>query len=351
MNATPRPRDASTLDLSVVVPVFNEEGNLEPLDAELRATLAASGLTAEILYVDDRSTDGSTRTLQRLLERHRGHPVTTHLIRLRRNFGQTAALAAGFERAAGATVVALDGDGQNDPRDIPRLVDRLAEGYDVVSGWRRRRSDAWSRVLPSRVANWLIGAVSGVRLHDHGCTLKAYRAERLREVHLYGEMHRFIPVYVARQGGRVTELEVGHRPRERGRSKYGSNRILKVLLDLVLILFMSRYFARPMHFFGLASLLFAAALAAVLGAMVIFKLGWLGVLGIPYQADFVETPLPALAGTLLASAILSLFFGILGELLIRIYFELQGLKPFAVEAVEVSGERAGDLARTATPRG
>jgi glycosyltransferase involved in cell wall biosynthesis len=252
-------------------------------------------------------------------------------VRLRRNFGQTAALAAGFERSRGEVIVALDGDGQNDPADIARLVAELERGFDVVSGWRRRRRDAaLTRVWPSRVANRLIGWATGVHLHDYGCTLKAYRRRLLGEVHLYGEMHRFIPVYLARVGARVGELEVAHRPRRAGVSKYGGQRVLKVLLDLVLVVFMSRYFSRPMHFFGQAAFVFGLAAAAVAALMVVFKFGWLELVGIPYQADLVQTPLPALAATFFTAAVLALFFGILGEVLIRIYFETQRLATYAV---------------------
>ncbi|MEM9553852.1 MAG: glycosyltransferase [Acidobacteriota bacterium] len=324
--------------VSIVIPVFNEESNLDELDARLRDTLRTLETTSEILYVDDRSTDASRERIRSLLRRHADDPIRTRLIHLRRNFGQTAALAAGFEAAHGEVVVALDADLQNDPADIPRLVETLDSGYDVVSGWRRRRFDHWSRVVPSRVANALISAISGVRLHDHGCTLKAYRRELLQEIHLYGEMHRFIPVYLARQGARVVEVEVGHHPRKRGHSKYGSDRIFKVLLDLVLILFMSRYFTRPMHFFGQAALLFTACLGIVVSAMVVFKFGWLSLVGVDYQADFVQTPLPALAGSLLTGAVLSLFLGVLGEILIRIYFELQDLRPFVIAGIESSSE-------------
>jgi hypothetical protein len=253
-------------------------------------------------------------------------------------------------------VVAIDGDGQNNPADIPRLMAKLAEGHDVVSGWRRRRKDArLSRVLPSRVANWLIGRVTGLRLHDYGCTLKAYRGALLSEIHLYGEMHRFIPVYLAQVGARVAELEVDHRPRLAGTSKYGSRRIVKVVLDLFLVLFMSRYFSRPMHFFGQVALAFVAALAFLVALMVAFKLGWLSLLGVDYQADFVETPLPAVAATFFTAAALAVFLGILGEILIRIYFEMQGrhLQPYWIRDVLAPGAPAavGPAASAAPPAG
>jgi glycosyltransferase involved in cell wall biosynthesis len=319
-----------SVELSIVLPVFNEEANLRALDAEIVSVLAELGGTAEVIYVDDGSTDGSVVVLQEILAADPG-PVR-RLVKLRRNYGQTAALAAGIDHACGQVIVTLDADGQNDPNDIGRLLGELERGADVVSGWRRKRRDKpFSRRLPSWVANHLISWISGVKLHDYGCTLKAYRTKVLRGIHLYGDMHRFIPAYLARTGARISEIPVHHRPRVHGTSHYGSDRIFKVLLDMILIRFMSRYFTRPMHFFGQTGLLlFGLALTAFL-LMVTFKYGWLQVIGVEYRASFVETPLPALAATFLAGAILSVFFGILAEVLIRIYHELLELKPYAVE--------------------
>lgn len=332
---------AATCELSVVVPVFNEEANLRAVDAEIAAALDEIGRPAEVVYVDDGSTDGSAAVLAELLREAAEHGGVRRVVTLRRNFGQTAALAAGFDAARGAVVVSLDGDGQNDPADIPRLVARLDDGFDVVSGWRRRRRDkALSRRLPSWAANLLISALSGVKLHDYGCTLKAYRARLLREVRLYGDMHRFIPAYLARLGARITELEVHHRPRLHGVSHYGGDRIVKVLLDLVLIRFMSKYFTRPLHFFGQAAVFFGVVSLALLALMVTFKYGWLRLVGVDYQADFVQTPLPALGATFFSAAIASLFFGILGEILVRIYYELRDLRPYAVASIASSEEEA-----------
>jgi glycosyltransferase involved in cell wall biosynthesis len=335
-------------ELSLVIPVYNEKGSLPALDGELRAALHAAGRTAEILYVDDGSNDGSPEVLRRLVEAARGGEFRTRVLRLRRNYGQTAAMAAGFEAAQGQVILPLDADGQNNPADLERLLAELEKGYDIVSGWRRRRKDrAISRKLPSRVANWLIGRISGVRLHDYGCTLKAYRAPLLKDLRLYGEMHRFIPLYLGAMGARVGELEVDHRPRTTGVSKYGSRRIMKVLLDLVLIRFMVRYYTRPMHFFGQAALGFASAAIFVVFLMVAFKFGWLRLVGIDYRASFIQTPLPALAGSLLIGAILSLFFGILAEILIRIHYESRSVRPYAIGLVldsdsEPSGLRLGE---------
>lgn len=243
-------------------------------------------------------------------------------------------MAAGFDLAEGRVILPLDGDGQNNPADIPRLFEALDRGFDVVSGWRRKRRDGtFNRKLPSRVANRLISAFSGVRLHDYGCTLKAYRAAVLKEIPLYGEMHRFIPVYLARRGARVSEIEVDHRPRRAGVSKYGGQRILRVLLDLVLIRFVSRFYTRPMQFFGQVALLFLLATFGVGLLMIVFKLGWLRFLGIDYQASFVETPLPAVAAAFILGAINSLFFGVLGEILIGAGYESRRSKPYTVEQV------------------
>jgi glycosyltransferase involved in cell wall biosynthesis len=326
--------------LSVVVPVFNEAENVGDLDAEIRAAVAKLDADAEVIYVDDGSKDGSTEVLDELVERHRGGPVRTRVLHLRRNYGQTAAMAAGFEAAAGDVIVPLDGDGQNNPADIGRLLAEYEKGFDVVSGRRVKRQDAAARTIPSRVANWLIGRVTGVRLHDYGCTLKAYRATLLKELHLYGEMHRFIPLYLAEFGARITELPVDHRPRTRGTSKYGSRRIFKVLLDLFAIRFSTRYYTRPMHFFGQLAILFGAALVAAIVMMVVFKYGWLRLVGFDYQATFIQTPLPAMAATFFLGCVLSIFFGILAEILVRIHFESIGRRPYVVEEVRDSrGER------------
>lgn len=328
-----RPVGPARPALSVVVPVFDEEDNLRPLDAEIRGVLASLGLSSEIIYVDDCSRDRSLEVLKEISRRDNG-PIRTRVVKLRRNFGQTAAMAAGFELTEGDVIVPLDADGQNNPADIPRLIETLAHGFDVVSGWRRNRRDRpLMRKLPSRIANRLISALSGVRLHDYGCTLKAYRAPVLKEIPLYGEMHRFIPVYLARRGARVTELEVDHRPRRAGVSKYGGQRIIRVLLDLVMIRFVSRFYTRPMQFFGQIALLFVLATLLVGVLMVVFKFGWLRAVGIDYRASFVQTPLPAVAAAFILGAINSLFFGVLGEILIRTDYESRGAKPYAVEAI------------------
>lgn len=320
--------------LSVVVPIHDEAPNLVALDAELREVLSARSRTAEILYVDDGSRDDSMSVLRGLAQEPATKGLRVRVLKLRRNYGQTAAIAAGFDRAEGEIVVPIDADLQNDPRDIPRLVEKLEkEGLDVVSGWRRHRQDDTVRVVPSRVASWLAGRLTGVRLHDLGCTLKAYRRSLLSEVRLYGDMHRFLPLHLARIGARVAELEVGHRPRRAGVSKYGMQRIFRVVADLILIVFMSRYYTRPMHFFGQAASLFSILMAVVGTLMLVFKFGWLRRIGIDYQASFIETPLPALGATFFIGAILSVFFGILAEVLVRVYYETQELRPYSIEEV------------------
>ncbi len=325
---------AEAVELSVVVPVFNEEENLRALDAEILDALAAAGRRAEVIYVDDCSTDRSLEVLEELLGATRDGRFRKWVVKLRRNFGQSAALAAGFDQARGELIVSLDGDGQNNPADLRRLLAALEEGFDVVSGWRKRRKDkAVSRRFPSWAANLLISMMSGVWLHDYGCTLKVYRASLLKGVQLYGEMHRYIPIFLARIGARITEIEVDHRPRLHGESKYGSERIFKVLVDLVLIRFMTKYFTRPMHFFGQIALilLLMGMIAGFL--MVVFKFGWLRLIGIDYQATFIETPLPTLAATFLIGTISSLFFGILGEILVRIHYERLDFKPYAISTI------------------
>jgi glycosyltransferase involved in cell wall biosynthesis len=243
------PPDVSTdssPQVSVVVPVYDEEQNVAPLYRTTAAALDKLEKTYEIIVVDDGSTDDTYPRLAALA----ANDPRLRLVRLRRNYGQTAAMAAGFDHARGDVIVPLDGDLQNDPADIGRLLERIDEGYDVVSGWRRERQDGFLRRLPSRIANWLIGRVTGVRLHDYGCTLKAYRAEIVRETHLYGEMHRFLPALAYEAGARITEIPVQHHPRRTGRSKYGLGRTMKVLLDLMTVKFLSVWSTKPSYLFG-----------------------------------------------------------------------------------------------------
>jgi glycosyltransferase involved in cell wall biosynthesis len=238
--------------VSVVIPLFNEVDNVELLFVSLRSVMDKTGYLWEVIFVDDGSTDGTTGVLRELHTREQ----VVCVVELRRNFGQTAAMAAGFDHVRGEIIVALDGDLQNDPKDIPRLIDTLNEGYDVVSGWRANRKDGfWLRRLPSQVANWLISRTTGTHLHDYGCTLKAYRSETIKHLRLYGEMHRFIPALLGGNGARIAELPVEHHSRRHGRSKYGVSRMVRVLLDLLLVKFSLSFLTRPLQMFGLIGLL------------------------------------------------------------------------------------------------
>src|SRR5436305_473455 len=237
----------STPDISVFLPVFNEEPNLRPLHEKLNQALAQLGRTAEIIYVDDGSSDGSLNVLREIAARD----PRVRVIALRRNYGQTPAMAAGIHAARGRVLIPMDADLQNDPADIARLLDKIDEGYDVVSGWRKDRKDPLiTRKIPSQIANSLISWIGGVPLHDYGCSLKAYRRESLEDVHLYGEMHRFIPIYASWSGARVTEIPVEHHPRTMGKSKYGLSRTIKVVFDLMTIKFMASYQTKPIYVFG-----------------------------------------------------------------------------------------------------
>jgi len=309
--------------LSIVVPIYNEEENLRLLYDELVSELQKLGQSYEILLVDDGSTD---RSPEIALELARKDPCLT-LVRLRRNFGQTAALSAGIERAQGEVIVPMDGDLQNDPADIGRLLAKMNEGgYECVSGWRKHRQDkAVTRRFPSIVANKLISWISGIQLHDYGCTLKAYKRNVIEGVRLYGEMHRFIPVYAAWQGARVTELAVNHRARRFGRSKYGLNRVLKVLLDLLVVKFLFQYMTKPIYVFG------GFGIAAILGSFLAAALALYFKLA--HLKDFVSTPLPLLAALLFLVGFLSILMGLLAEISIRIYYESQGKRPYLVASV------------------
>ncbi len=317
------------MDVSVVVPVFNEEESLEILVQRLTEALTQMGRTYELIFVDDGSRDGSYAVLQRL----QAGDERLRVIRLRRNFGQTAAFSAGFDRARGEVIVTLDADLQNDPADIPALLAKLDEGYDVVSGWRRDRQDRFlDRRLPSAVANWLISWVTGVRLHDYGCSLKAYRREVLADVRLYGELHRFLPALAHGLGARVTEMPVKHSPRRFGRSKYGISRTLKVLLDLLAVKFLLSYSTRPIHIFGLLGLI---SLAGGFGL-----LAYLGTVRIVLGQDIGDRPLVLLAILLTIFGAQLVTSGLLAELVIRTYYEAQG-KPIYIVKEELGGQDTG----------
>ena len=308
--------------VSVVMPVYNEVESLPQLIAAIASTLTTHELSYEIVCVDDGSTDGSAEFLkQQALSR-----TDLRAVLLRRNYGQTAAMSAGFNHARGKVIVTLDGDLQNDPEDIPRLLAKLEEGYDLVSGWRQKRQDAaLTRLLPSKLANWLIGRVTGVKLHDYGCSLKAYRSELVEDMHLYGELHRFLPALAYIEGARITELPVLHHARRYGRSKYGLWRTFRVVMDLLTISFMKTFLTRPMHVFGLFGLL-SMALGTLLGLYLTFlKLGLGQSIG--------NRPLLILAVLLLVTGVQLFGFGLLAELLMRTYHESQGRPIYRVREV------------------
>lgn len=304
--------------LSVVLPVFNEVENLAIVHEAIGAAVADLGCTAEIIYVDDGSTDGSEAVLRELAE----NDPRVRVVFLARNYGQTAAMSAGFETARGEVVVSMDADGQNDPGDIAPMLKKLDEGFDVVSGWRHRRKDPWlTRRLPSQIANRLIGWITGLSLHDYGCSLKAYRREFLQEIRLYGEFHRFIPVLAHWQGARVVELRVRHHPRTGGESKYGLERVLKVVVDLLLLRFMGQYGTRPGHFSGMGAFFSALASGLILMIVVIrvffFEGAWI-------------SPAIIIGFFLMGVAIQFLLFGLLSEMVMRTYYESQDRRPYRI---------------------
>jgi glycosyltransferase involved in cell wall biosynthesis len=306
-------------DISVFLPVLNEEPNLRPLHAKLDAALAELGRTAEVIYVDDGSTDGSLAILREIA----AQDPRVRVISLRRNYGQTAAMSAGIDAARGRVLIPMDADLQNDPADIRRLLDKLDEGYDVVSGWRKNRQDkVVTRKIPSMLANRLISWIGGVPLHDYGCSLKAYRRDVLVDVRLYGEMHRFIPIYASWAGARVAELPVEHHARTMGQSKYGLSRTLKVVLDLITIKFMASYQTKPIYVFGTAGLL-AFVISFLAGLYAVF-------LKFMHKADFVQTPLPILTIVMFAVGVQFILMGLLAEMSVRTYHESQAKAIYAV---------------------
>src|SRR5947208_2105391 len=294
------------MDISIVIPVYNEMEAIPELYRVLKDVLDGLAKSTEIISIDDGSRYGSGAAVDELAH----SDARVQVLHLRRNYGQTAAIMAGFQHCTGDVIIPMDGDGQNDPADIPRLLSKLSEGYDVVSGWRTDRNDRFSRRLPSVAANRLISSLLGVPLHDYGCTLKAYRREVIEDVRLYGEMHRFIPIYAAWEGARVTELPVTHHARLHGKSNYGFGRISRVFLDLVILYFIDRAFDRPMQFFGKLGLGF--------WALALLTLGWAVTLKLGYGVSLIQTPLPLLAATIGLSGALFILLGIIAEVLTRL---------------------------------
>lgn len=305
--------------LSIVIPVYNEEDNIQPLYERLTEALQGQAADYEVIVVNDGSTDRTEANLAAVA----GRDARIKVVNFRRNFGQTAAMMAGIDLASGEIIIGLDGDLQNDPRDIPMLVEKLGEGYDVVSGWRRSRKDAAvRRNLPSRIANWLISRISGVYLHDYGCTLKAYKKEVVKGVKLYGEMHRFIPIYANWQGGRVTEVPVNHFPRIHGQSKYGLERVIKVILDLIVVKFFASYANKPIYVFGGFGLI----------SIAVSFLSGLWALYLKYleNVSFISTPLPLLVVLAFITGVMSILMGLIAEIIMRTWYESQGKQVYLV---------------------
>jgi Glycosyltransferases involved in cell wall biogenesis len=306
--------------LSVVIPAYNEEENVPILYEKLKKVLDSIGEDYEIIFVDDGSTDGTYQRLKQLAEKDNRLKV----IRFKRNYGQTAAMSAGFEHAKGDVIITLDADLQNDPEDIPILLEKLKEGYHVVSGWRKDRKDPFlSRRLPSMIANWLISKITGVHLHDYGCTLKAYRAEVVKDLELFGDMHRFLPALTKRRGAKITEVVVRHHPRMFGKSKYGIGRTVRVLLDIMLVKFLNEYINKPLYMFG--------GVGFLLLALGLFSLFYLIFLKLFLEESIGRRPLLILSVLFILAGIQLISTGLLAELLVRIYYRAKDAKPYVIQ--------------------
>jgi len=316
----------SVVALSIVIPVFNEEENLQPLHQSLTQILTE--YSYELVFVDDGSTDGSLKELVNLTETDSKH---TRVVELGRNYGQTAAIAAGIDYSDGEVVVLMDADLQNDPADIPMMLEKINDGFDVVSGWRVDRRDTFlTRTLPSRIANWLISKVTSVPLHDYGCTLKAYRREVLRGFRLYGEMHRFIPAYAGSVGAKIIEVPVRHHPRKSGKAKYGLERTFKVILDLLTVKFLLSYANKPIYLFGGTGIVFIVSSIVILGYLVARRL--------LYDEHLIRSPLLLMTAMLFLLGFQSILMGLIAELLARTYHESQAKPTYSVRRVH-NGER------------
>ena len=325
---TVRAVEGSRPQLTVFLPLYNEAENIAPLHGQLTGALERMGRSFEILYIDDGSTDNSLTHLREAAERD--HRV--RVISLRRNYGQTAAMSAGIDHARGDILVPMDADLQNDPEDISRLLAKLDEGYDVVSGWRQDRKDRWlTRKMPSMLANRLISRIAGIELHDYGCSLKAYRRDALAHVKLYGEMHRFIPIYAAWAGARVTEIPVSHHPRRAGQSKYGLSRAGKVIFDLITIKFMSTYLTKPLYLFGWAGMVCLATSFVAFLLSLYFRF----VEGVHLN----RMPLATLAMIMFAMGVQFIFMGLLAEMIVRTYHESQNKPTYLIrERINIDDE-------------
>jgi glycosyltransferase involved in cell wall biosynthesis len=322
--------NGQNIELSIVVPVLNEADNLMPLYEEICHTVN-DRYNCEILFIDDGSTDNSPAVMSTLFQ----DDSRVRIIRFRRNFGQTAALSAGFEHARGQIIIPLDADGQNDPADIPKLIEKLNEGFDIISGWRRKRHDnLLTRKLPSCIANWLIAKITGVELHDFGCTIKAYRANSLKEIRLYGEMHRFIPALASWSGEKVGEMVVNHRPRTKGTAKYGLGRTFKVILDLITIRFLMSFSTKPIYVFGGLGVL--STLGAFLSGAAVLYQKFISASPVAMNRN----PLLVLTAMLITASIQFVLMGLLAEILVRIYHESQDRPIYVIEKIFESNDKA-----------
>jgi len=322
--------DRQGLEVSVVVPLLNEQDNIKALYEQITQTLAGK-YEYEVIFIDDGSTDNSFTVLAGLQKAD----AKVRVIRFRKNFGQTAALSAGFDHSRGKIIIAIDADLQNDPADIPRMIEKLHEGFDVVSGWREKRHDnAVTRLIPSKIANWLIAKITGVELHDFGCTLKAYRREILEQINLYGEMHRFIPALASWSGARICEMVVNHRPRTAGVAKYGIGRTLKVVLDLITIKFLGSFSTKPIYIFGGLGLITAFG-SLIGGLMVLYQ---------KFMSDLPmnRNPLLVLTAMMVTATIQFILMGLIAELLVRTYHESQNRPTYVIKEILESPLIGGD---------
>src|SRR5450631_3303417 len=335
-------RSESPIRYSIVVPFFNEQENIPPLYMKLTEVMDAIGEPYELVFVDDGSRDNTFKVLSEIYE----HDRRVNLVRLRRNFGQTAGLKAGFDFARGEIIISMDGDLQHDPEEIPRFLEKIEEGYDLVSGWRHDRKDHWlMRQLPSRVANWMMAKLSGIDLHDFGTTFKAYRREIIQEIQLYGELHRFIPALASSMGAKIAEVPIVNLERKNGKSNYGIGRTIRVFLDLIIVKFLLDYSTRPLQFFGLLGMG-----GVSLGLLIAV---YLSVEKFAHNVAIMQThgPLLLLAAALFVSGIQFISMGLLGEISSRTYYESQNKPIYALREVKSHRKETGDSAESTRPSG
>jgi glycosyltransferase involved in cell wall biosynthesis len=333
-------RSASSIRYSIVVPFYNEQENVSPLYMKLTEVMEGLGEPYELVFVDDGSRDNTFKVLSDIYE----HDWRVNLVRLRRNFGQTAGLKAGFDFAHGEIIISMDGDLQHDPEEIPQFLEKMEEGYDLVSGWRHDRRDHWlMRQIPSRVANWMMAKLSGIELHDFGTTFKAYRREVIQEIQLYGELHRFIPALASSAGARIAEVPIVNLERKSGKSNYGIGRTIRVFLDLIIVKFLLDYGTRPLQFFGLLGM-GGAGLGLVVAGFLVYEKFYHHV---PIMME--HGPLMLLAVTLLVSGMQFISMGLLGEIMARTYYESQNKSIYTLREVKSRRNELGDSAESSQP--